>query len=196
VTRLPLLHAWITYACMQTVINLSKERKLKNLPGKAEGDGAHDWLFSLGGEETSHDWGTGECWPQEHDGGEEGYLLAGHSPLFLLIFTGSPCSGFLLRVPSVLRWDSCFNGGLLDVHRMEELLGLVQLRGQDKDEGDDRLALAGRCLLPPGFLSVSPLFPDLSLSSPSSSVPGICCSQRKTAMWKGCSTNIASSPLF
>jgi hypothetical protein len=40
---------------MQTVINLSKERKLKNLPGKAEGDGAHDWLFSLGGEETSHD---------------------------------------------------------------------------------------------------------------------------------------------
>ncbi|KAL9394107.1 hypothetical protein Peur_013392 [Populus x canadensis] len=53
---------------------------------------------------------------------------------------------------------------------MEELLGLVQLRGQDKDEGDDRLALAGRCLLPPGSLSVSPLFPGFSLSSPSSSV--------------------------
>jgi len=41
---------------------------------------------------------------------------------------------------------------------------LEQLRGKDEDEGDDRLALAGRCLLPHGFLSVSPLFPDLSLS--------------------------------
>jgi len=89
VTRLPLLHAWITHAGMQTVINLPKERKLKNLPGKAEGDGAHDWLFSLGGEETSHDWGTGERWPQEHDGGEEGYLLAGHSPLVLFLSSGS-----------------------------------------------------------------------------------------------------------
>jgi hypothetical protein len=29
------------------VINLPKEGKLKNLPGKAEGDGAHDWRFSL-----------------------------------------------------------------------------------------------------------------------------------------------------
>jgi len=54
---------------------------------------------------------------------------------------------------------------------MEELLRLVQLRGQDKDEGDDWLTLAGRCLLPPGSLSVSPLFPDFSLSSPSLSVP-------------------------
>jgi hypothetical protein len=36
-------------------------------------------------------------------GGDEGYLLARHSPLFLLIFTGSPCSGFLLHVPAVLR---------------------------------------------------------------------------------------------
>jgi len=31
------------------------------------------------------------------------------------------------------------------------------------------------------------------LSSPSSSVPGICCLQTKMAMWKGCSTNTASS---
>jgi len=73
---------------------------------------------------------------------------------------------------------------------------LEQLRGKDEDEGDDRLALAGRCLLPPCFLSVSPLFPDLSLSSPSSSVPGIRCLQTKMAVWKGCSTNTASSPLF
>jgi len=29
------------------VINLPKEGKLKYLPGKAEGDGAHDWRFSL-----------------------------------------------------------------------------------------------------------------------------------------------------
>ncbi|KAL9366523.1 hypothetical protein Peur_037722 [Populus x canadensis] len=79
---------------------------------------------------------------------------------------------------------------------MEELLGLVQLRGQDKDEGDDRLALAGRCLLPPGFLSVSPLFPDLSLSSPSSSVPGICCSQRKTAELIGTKEHGAENVVF
>jgi len=70
---------------------------------------------------------------------------------------------------------------------------VVQLRGEGEDEGGDRLALAGRCLLPPGFLSISPLSPGLSLSSPSSSVPGICCLQMKMAVWKGCSTNTASS---
>jgi len=32
---------------------------------------------------------------------------------------------------------------------------LVQLRGKKEDDGDDRLALAGRCLLPPRFMSVS-----------------------------------------
>jgi len=73
---------------------------------------------------------------------------------------------------------------------------LEQLRGKDEDEGDDRLALVGRCLLPPCFLSVGSLSPGLSLSSPSSSVPGICCLQTKMAVWKGCSTNTASSPLF
>jgi len=70
---------------------------------------------------------------------------------------------------------------------------VVQLRGEGEDEGGARLALAGRCLLPPGFLSISPLSPDLSLSSPSSSIPGICCLQTKMAVWKGCSTNTASS---
>ena len=73
---------------------------------------------------------------------------------------------------------------------------MVQLRGEGEDEGGDHLALAGRCLLPPSFLSISPLSPGLSLSSPSSSVPGICCLQTKMAVWKGCSTNTASSPLF
>jgi len=70
---------------------------------------------------------------------------------------------------------------------------VVQLRGEGEDEGGDRLALARRCLLLPGFLSISPLCPGLSLSSPSSSVPGICCLQTKMAVWKGCSTNTASS---
>ena len=133
VTRLPLLHACVNHSRMHAIV----AGELKHLPGKVEGDDAHDWRFSLGGEETSHDWG-GACerWPQEHDGGKEGYLLARHSPLFLLIFTGSPCSGFLLRVPSVMRWDSYFNGGLLYAHRMEELLGLVQLRDEGEDDGD------------------------------------------------------------
>jgi len=43
VTRLPLLHACVsslTHACNSSrVINLPKEGKLKNLPGKAEGHG-------------------------------------------------------------------------------------------------------------------------------------------------------------
>jgi len=38
----------LTHACNSNmVINLPKEGKLKNLPGKAEGNGAHDWWFSL-----------------------------------------------------------------------------------------------------------------------------------------------------
>ncbi|KAJ6992039.1 hypothetical protein NC653_015404 [Populus alba x Populus x berolinensis] len=62
---------------------------------------------------------------------------------------------------------------------MSGATGVVQLRDEGEDEGGDRLALAGRCLLPPGFLSISPLSPGLSLSSPSSSVPGIYCLQTK-----------------
>jgi hypothetical protein len=65
----------LTHACnSRRIINLPKERKLKNLPGKAEG-------------------------------------------------------------------DSCFNGWLLDVHGVEELLGVVRLRGEGEDvfDGDGGL---------------------------------------------------------
>jgi len=43
---------------------------------------------------------------------------------------------------------SCFNGGLLDVHGVEELLGLVQLRGEGEDDDDGDEGLPDCCCFP------------------------------------------------
>jgi len=123
------------------------------------------------------------------------YLHRFSSPVFLIPYV---CFGFLLRVPSVLRfcsllfasvcplssprvvrprcppmllvlgqpglrWDSCFNGGLLDVHRMEELLGLVQLRGEGEDHVDGDGGLPDCCCFP--SISVFCIFPSLPFLS-------------------------------
>jgi len=160
------------------VINLTKQGKLKNLHDEAEGDGAYDWRFSLLFTAEKKLLTTEEPVDAglRSTMGERG-LLVGRtlspvssylhwfsSPVFLIPCV---CSGFLLRVPSVfsfsfpfvcvclpsifplwLRWDSCLNGGVLDVHRMEELLRLVQLRGEGEDDVDGDGGLPDCCCFP------------------------------------------------